>query len=163
MDKKCKGCKWRKQAKGNNVNFYCTNERRNKEAGVPDGKVGSCLYIMSYGSSICKEYEREEYKMNFYEFNDYEYYGLVLATDEESAKQGYVDIIANIEDDDLNSHPDIISQEEALERYKEGIIDGLNTVEEKIEDFNGIIDVFKKHSMGCKNTYYVLLMDRWLY
>lgn len=97
--------------------------------------------------------------MKFYEFNKYEYYGLVLAIDEEWAKRGYEDIVADLEDEEKDISPDIITEEQALERYKKGKIDGCNTVEEKINDFNGIVKNFEEYVSKGEEPYMVLLID----
>jgi len=101
--------------------------------------------------------------MKFYEFNKYEYYGLVLAIDEEWAKRGYQDIVADLEDEEKEFSPDIISEEQVLEKYKKAKIDGCNTVEEKINDFNVMVRSFKEYVSKGKEPYMVLLVDGALY
>lgn len=73
--------------------------------------------------------------MNFYEFNDndYEYYGLVLAINEE-----------------------------ALEKYKKAEIDGLITEGEKIKDFKETVKNFNKYTSKSKEPFIVLLIDGYL-
>ncbi|MDB2122252.1 hypothetical protein, partial [Clostridium paraputrificum] len=102
---------------------------------------------------------KDKKKMKFYEFNQHEYYGLVLAIDERWAKRGYEDIVADLEDEEKDISPDIITEEQALERYKKGKIDGCNTVEEKINDFNGIVKNFEKYVSKGEEPYMVLLID----
>lgn len=97
--------------------------------------------------------------MKFYEFNKHEYYGLVLAIDEEWAKKGYENEIAYLEDEEKEFSPDIISEEQVLEKYKKAKIDGCNTAEEKINDFNGMVDSFKEYVSKGKEPYMVLLVD----
>lgn len=98
--------------------------------------------------------------MKFYEFNKHEYYGLVLAIDEAWAKEGYEDCIADLEDEEKDISPDIITEEQALERYKKGMIDGCDTVEDKINDFNAIVKNFEEYvSKGGEEPYMVLLID----
>ena len=97
--------------------------------------------------------------MKFYEFNQHEYYGLVLAIDEEWAKRGYEDIVADLEDEEKDISPDIITEEQVLEKYKKAKIDGCNTVEEKINDFNVMVRSFKEYISKGKEPYMVLLVD----
>lgn len=97
--------------------------------------------------------------MNFYEFNKHEYYGLVLAIDEEWAKKGYEDIVADLEDEEREISPYVISKEQALERYKKGMIDGSETIEEKINDFNVIVKNFEEYVSKSAEPYMVLLID----
>ena len=97
--------------------------------------------------------------MKFYEFNKHEYYALILTIDEELAKRAYENIIAHLEDEEKDISPDIITEEQALERYKKGKIDGCNTVEEKINDFNGIVKNFEKYVSKGEEPYMVLLID----
>lgn len=97
--------------------------------------------------------------MKFYEFNNYEYYGLVIAEDEEKAKLGYEENIAEIYEEEKELEPNEISLEEALERYKKGMIEGCETVDEKIQDFYKTIDNFKEYGYKGTEPYLVLLID----
>jgi len=100
--------------------------------------------------------------MNFYEFNNYEYYGLVLAINEEEAKRGYEDVIADIDESERELSPDIITEEEALEKYKKAEIDGLITEGEKIKDFKETVKNFNKYTSKSKEPFIVLLIDGYL-
>lgn len=97
--------------------------------------------------------------MKFFEFNDYEYYGLVVAEDEEKAKLGYEETVAEIYEEEKELSPNIITLEEALERYKNGIIEGCETEDEKIEDFHKSIASFKEYLSKGTEQYLVLLID----
>lgn len=97
--------------------------------------------------------------MKFYEFNDYEYYGLVIAEDEEKAKLGYEEIVAEIDEEEKELIPDVITLEEALERYKKGDIEYCESEEEKIEDFYRNITNFKEYVSKGTEKYLVLLID----
>lgn len=97
--------------------------------------------------------------MNFYEFNKYEYYGLILAINEEEAKKGYMKQIADIDGEEETLNPDIITEKEALERYKSGDIEECNTVEEKIKDFYKTVKNFKEYTSKGEEPYIVLLID----
>ena len=96
--------------------------------------------------------------MKFFEFNDYEYYALIVADGEEKAVLGYEETVADIYEEEKESSPDVITVEEALERYKKGMIEGCETIGEKIQDFYKNIDNFKEYvSKGTE--YLVLLID----
>ena len=97
--------------------------------------------------------------MKFFEFNDYEYYGLVIAEDEEKAKLGYEENIAEIYEEEKELEPNEITLEEALERYKKGMIENCETIEEKTEDFYKTINNFKEHISNGIEPYFVLLID----
>lgn len=97
--------------------------------------------------------------MKFFEFNNYEYYALILAKDEESAKLGYEELVAYIEEEEKNLHPSVISKEEALKKYIKGNIEGCETEKEKIKDFNNQIVNFEKYVSEGSEPYMVLLID----
>ena len=97
--------------------------------------------------------------MKFYEFNKFEYYGLVLAIDQEWAKKGYKEIVADIDGEDKEISPDVITQDEALKKYKRGDIDGCDTEQEKEEDFYRVINNFKDYVSDSNYKYMVLLID----
>lgn len=97
--------------------------------------------------------------MKFFEFNDYEYYGLVVAENEEKAILGYEETVAEIYDEEKELQPDEITLEEALERYKKGTIEDCETEDEKVEDFYKSIDNFKEYVNEGTEQYLVLLMD----
>lgn len=97
--------------------------------------------------------------MRFFEFNDYEYYGLVVAENEEKAILGYEEIVAEIYEEEQELEPDEITLEEALERYKKGMIEGCETIGEKIQDFYKSIDNFKEYVSKGTEQYLVLLID----
>ncbi|WP_394883935.1 hypothetical protein [Clostridium tertium] len=97
--------------------------------------------------------------MKFFEFNDYEYYGLVVAEDEEKAKLGYEEVIAEIYEEEKELRPDIITLEEALEIYKKSDIEDCESEEEKIVEFHKNISNFKDYVSSGTEQYLVLLMD----
>lgn len=97
--------------------------------------------------------------MRFFEFNDYEYYGLVVAENEEKAMLGYEETVAEIYEEEKELEPDEITLEEALERYKKGMIEGCETIGEKIQDFYKSIDNFKEYVSKGTEPYLVLLID----
>lgn len=97
--------------------------------------------------------------MRFFEFNDYEYYGLVVAENEEKAMLGYEETVAEIYEEEKELEPDEITLEEALKRYKEGMIENCETIEEKTEDFYKTINNFKEHTSNGVEPYLVLLID----
>lgn len=96
--------------------------------------------------------------MKFFEFNDYEYYALIVADGEEKAVLGYEETVAEIFDEEKELSPTVITVEKALKRYKRGMIEGCETTGEKIQDFYKTIDNFKEYvSKGTE--YLVLLID----
>lgn len=97
--------------------------------------------------------------MRFFEFNNYEYYGLIMAEDEEKAKLGYEENIAEIYEEEKELEPNEITLEEALERYKKGMIEGCETIEEKAKDFYKSINSFKEYGHKGTEPYLVLLID----
>ncbi|SHJ52975.1 hypothetical protein SAMN02745163_02076 [Clostridium cavendishii DSM 21758] len=97
--------------------------------------------------------------MKFYEFNDFEYYALIIANDEENAMLGYEEIVADLEEDEKELSPDVIDYNEALERYKKGNIEGCETEEDKINDFNENVDNFSRYVSSWKEPWTVLLID----
>lgn len=97
--------------------------------------------------------------MKFYEFNDYEYYALIVAEDSDKAKLGYEEFIVDIEDEEIYLEPDVISIDEALDRYKCGKIEGCNTEEDKIKDFYKAIDYYKEYVLNGDGEYICLLVD----
>ncbi len=98
-------------------------------------------------------------EMKFFEFNKYEYYALILASNEEYAKIGYKENIADLDEEEESFRPDIITKEEALERFKKGVIEGCETKEDKIEDFNNIINNFNEYVSKGSEPYMVFLID----
>ncbi|HCL4437601.1 hypothetical protein AL714_09465 [Clostridium botulinum] len=61
--------------------------------------------------------------MKFYEFNDFEYYALILSTDEIKAKEGYGEVVADLDEIEKDLTPDIIA-EKSTEKYLILLIDG---------------------------------------
>lgn len=57
-------------------------------------------------------------EVNFYDFSEFEYYALVMAENIENAIKGYKEVVADIEDEELEHR--IITRKEALEKYKKG-------------------------------------------
>ena len=97
--------------------------------------------------------------MKFFEFNDYEYYGLVVAENEEKAILGYEETVTEICDEEKELEPNEITLEEALERYKKGMIEDCDTEDEKIEDFHNSLEDFKEYVSKGTEQYLVLLID----
>lgn len=103
--------------------------------------------------------------MKFYEFNDYEYYALIAVIESEEypmdiAIKAYAEEVADIEDNEKESTPNEITEEEALEIYKKAKIEGCNTEAAKIIDFYEQIDLGNKLCIRLgDNNYVLLLMD----
>lgn len=119
--------------------------------------------ILSRSSNVFytadKKVEIDIFKMKFFEFNKYEYYALILASNEEYAKIGYKENIADIDEEEESFRPNIITKEEALERFKKGAIEGCETKEDKIEDFNKLINNFNEYVSKGSEPYMVFLID----
>ena len=119
--------------------------------------------ILSRSSNVFytadKKVEIDIFKMKFFEFNKYEYYALILASNEEYAKIGYKENIADIDEEEESFRPDIITKEEALERFKKGVIESCETKEDKIEDFNKLINNFNEYVSKGLEPYMVFLID----
>lgn len=97
--------------------------------------------------------------LKFFEFNDYDYYGLVVADDIEKAITGYDEVVSEIDEEEKHLVPDELTLDEALEKYKKGMIEGCETEEEKIEDFNQSINKYKELVEKGIEQYLVLLVD----
>ena len=97
--------------------------------------------------------------MKFYEFNVYEYYALILADNLENAELGYEENVADLSDEEKELEADEITLEEALNRYKKGLIEGCETEEEKEDDFNKIVVNFNKYVSKGTEPYMILLID----
>lgn len=97
--------------------------------------------------------------MKFFEFDEYEYYGLIVADDVEKAKIGYEEVIADIYEEEMDLEPTEITLEEALSKYKKGNIEGCETEDEKVEDFHKSLASFKEYVSKGTEQYLVLLMD----
>ncbi|WP_308780033.1 hypothetical protein [uncultured Clostridium sp.] len=119
--------------------------------------------ILSRSSNVFytadKKVEIDIFKMKFFEFNKYEYYALILASNEEYAKIGYKENIADIDEEEESFRPNIITKEEALERFRNGAIEGCETKEDKIEDFNKLINNFNEYVSKGSEPYMVFLID----
>lgn len=98
-------------------------------------------------------------KVNFYDFSEFEYYALVIAENVENAIKGYTEVVADIEDEDMELQPGIITREEALEKYIKGKIEGCETVQEKVQDFYKELSEFRDPTTIDRNEYIVLLID----
>ena len=97
--------------------------------------------------------------MKFYEFNDFEYYALIVAEDVEKAKLGYKEVVADIYEEENELEPNEITLDESLLRYKKGFIEGCETEEDKVKDCYQNISNFKKYINKGTEQYLVLLMD----
>jgi hypothetical protein len=119
--------------------------------------------ILSRSSNVFytadKKVEIDIFKMKFFEFNKYEYYALILASDEEYAKIGYKENIADIDEEEDNFSPDALTEEEALEKWKRAIREEDKTEEDKIKEFNEDIKEFKEAEEQGLKGYIVLLID----
>ncbi|HCL4447098.1 TPA: hypothetical protein N2D16_002703 [Clostridium botulinum] len=97
--------------------------------------------------------------MKFYEFNDLGYYALILAKDDIEAVKGYEEVVADLDEEEKELTPDIITEKEALEKYKKGHIEGCYTNKEKEKDFYKAINNFKKFAEKSTEKYLILLID----
>ncbi|HDO9489764.1 MAG: hypothetical protein KH415_24570 [Clostridium sp.] len=97
--------------------------------------------------------------MKFFEFNDYEYYALILAEDEEHAKLGYTEVVSDIEEEEKRLHPNVISIEEALEKYIKAYIEDCETEKEKTESFYRQMSSFEKYVSKGTEPYSIFLID----
>lgn len=98
-------------------------------------------------------------EVKFYDFSEFEYYALVVAENQENAIKGYTEIVADIEDEEMELEPRIITRKEALEKYKKGEIEGCETVQEKAQDFYKALSEFRNPLTNGGDEYMVLLMD----
>ena len=73
--------------------------------------------------------------MNFYEFNDYEHYALIVDYTEKDALEEYQDVVADIEGEEIDKHPDVISEEIAVRKFINAQKDGYETKEDKYKEF----------------------------
>lgn len=96
--------------------------------------------------------------MKFYEFNEYEYYALILAENEETAILGYEENVADIYEEEKDLSPNVVTFKHVLEVFKKSNIDGCNTEEEKVNELHSQIGEFMN---GDKNVekYLLLLID----
>ncbi|HII4432025.1 TPA: hypothetical protein ACY4RZ_001369 [Clostridium perfringens] len=101
-------------------------------------------------------------RLIFYDFGEFEYYALVVAENQENAIKGYTEVVADIEDEERELEPRIITRKEALEKYKKGEIEGCETEKEKAHDFLKSLSEFRSSvaNEGCE--YLVLLIDGYL-
>lgn len=95
--------------------------------------------------------------VKFYDFSDFEYYALVMAENIENAIKGYTEVVADIENKEME--PRVITRKEALEKYKKGEIEGCETVQEKAQDFYKEVSEFRNPTTNGGYEYLVLLMD----
>ncbi|MCR2013813.1 hypothetical protein NSB31_29620 [Bacillus cereus] len=97
--------------------------------------------------------------MKFFEFNDYEYYALILAEDEEKAKLGYTEVVADIEEEEKILQPNVIAIEEALEKYIKAYIEDCKTEKEKTESFHRQVSSFEDYVIKGTEPYSIFLID----
>lgn len=100
--------------------------------------------------------------MKFYDFSDYEYYALIGVSERETfpmdvALEAYMEEIADFEEE-KELIPTEISKEQALDIYIKAVIEGCETEEERIEQFEKEIDLNNKLSIRCGDNRYVLLL-----
>lgn len=100
--------------------------------------------------------------MKFYEFNKFEYYALIMAETEEKAFEGYEEVVAEIEEREKELKPDIITKEQALQRYRDAEIKGCVTAEEKTNDFNKSHKYFADEIKEGYYDYWIVLIDGFL-
>ena len=72
--------------------------------------------------------------MRFYEFNDYSYYALIGTNTVEEALEEYRDKVADMELDEKDLKPDILTEEKARKRYCECLI-AQGEEDKKYEEF----------------------------
>lgn len=96
--------------------------------------------------------------MKFYEFNQHEYYALIMAETLDHALVGYSMNVCELEEGE--NHPSIITKTEALDRYKKAYIENCDTEEEKVIDFYNQLDVYRY--ANTVKTFNVLLVDSML-
>jgi len=97
--------------------------------------------------------------MKFFEFNNYEYYGLIIAVDKEKAKLGYEKEVAEIDTEERKLEPDEITLEDALKIYQQSTIEDCQTIDDKIEDFYKNVSYFQEYISRGSEPYLVLLVD----
>lgn len=97
--------------------------------------------------------------MKFFEFNNYEYYALIIALDKEKAKVGYEKEVAEIDAEERKLEPDEITLEEALKIYQQSTIEDCQTIDDKIEDFYANVSYFQEYISRGSEPYLVLLVD----
>lgn len=95
-------------------------------------------------------------EMRYFEFNstDFGYYALIGVDGSvqypiDTALNAYEEIVADIEDKDML--PEEITKEEALEQYKHGEIEGSESDDEKVKEFEKSIKL-------ADNEYFTLLL-----
>lgn len=96
-------------------------------------------------------------EVNFYDFGEFEYYALVLAENQENAIKGYTEVVADIEDEELE--PRIITVKEALEKYKKAKDEKCESEKEKVEEFYIALREFRVLAINKKIEYLVMLID----
>ena len=101
--------------------------------------------------------------MKFYDFSDYEYYALIGVSEREifpmeDTIEAYIKEVAEVDEEEKGILPKEVSKEQALEIYKKAVIEGCETEEEKIEQFEKEIDLNNKLSIRYGDNSYVLLL-----
>lgn len=96
-------------------------------------------------------------EVNFYDFSEFEYYALVVAENMENAIKGYKEVVADIEDEELE--PRIITRKEALEKYKKAIDEKCESEKEKVEEFYTALREFRVLAINERIEYLVMLID----
>lgn len=106
--------------------------------------------------------------MKFYEFDkEYEYYALIAVAENKEcpmniAISGYAEEVeGGIEEYNENyegSTPTEITEQEALEKYKEATIEGCTTEAKKVAEFYKQIDLGNKLSVKVDDNKYALLL-----
>ena len=97
--------------------------------------------------------------MKFFEFNNYEYYALIIAESVENALLGYEEEVADIYEGEQELSPDEVTLEHSLSKYIKGDIEGCYSDEEKINDFHNNIDYYKDSIHNKNGKYLILLID----
>ena len=99
----------------------------------------------------------DQIEVNFYDFGEFEYYALVLAENQENAIKGYTEVVADIEDEELE--PRIITIKEALEKYKKAKDEKCKSEKEKVEEFYIALREFRVLAINKRIEYLVMLID----
>lgn len=92
--------------------------------------------------------------MKFYEFNNFAYYALIAANNKEDAKEEYVNVVAEIEQEEENAEPLELVLEEVKNRYIDCLMENEDKTEDEAEkEFNKIKECI------LSNLPYVVLID----
>ncbi len=105
--------------------------------------------------------------MKFYDFSDYEYYALIAVVESEQypmdvAIKAYAEEIEGGMEEYKENYddetPNEITEQQALEKYKNAEIDGCITEADKLAEFYKQIDLDNKLCVTVDDNKYVLLL-----